>query len=95
MRLSPRSVVGVGDAENDLAFLDLCGCAVAVANALPSVKAKAHVVVADHGAGIVEIADMLVRDDLASVGTQVRDPTVPAPEGPPWRGQHDRGGGIA
>ena len=34
--LSPRNVVGVGDAENDQAFLRICGCAVAVANALPA-----------------------------------------------------------
>ena len=33
--LSPHNVVGVGDAENDHAFLNLCECAVAVANALP------------------------------------------------------------
>src|SRR5205085_2848559 len=32
--LSPHNVVGVGDAENDHAFLALCECAVAVANAL-------------------------------------------------------------
>ena len=33
--LSPHNAVGVGDAENDHAFLALCECAVAVANALP------------------------------------------------------------
>jgi hydroxymethylpyrimidine pyrophosphatase-like HAD family hydrolase len=47
--LSPYNVVGIGDAENDQAFLSTCGCAVAVANALPSVKEKADFVVADHG----------------------------------------------
>jgi HAD superfamily hydrolase (TIGR01484 family) len=31
--LSPHNVVGIGDAENDHAFLSLCECAVAVANA--------------------------------------------------------------
>ena len=36
--LSPLNCIGVGDAENDLAFLDVCGLPVAVANALPSVK---------------------------------------------------------
>ena len=36
--LSPHNVVAVGDAENDLSFLDICGCSAAVANALPSVK---------------------------------------------------------
>src|SRR5579884_943688 len=31
--LSPHNVVGVGDAENDHAFLSLCECSIAVANA--------------------------------------------------------------
>jgi len=39
-------VVGIGDAENDQAFLSACGCAVAVDNALASVKAKVDLVVA-------------------------------------------------
>jgi hypothetical protein len=43
MRLSPHNVVGVGDAENDQAFLRLCECSVAVANALPTVKEYADV----------------------------------------------------
>src|SRR5712671_6367034 len=29
LNLSPQNVVGVGDAENDIAFLGVCGCAVA------------------------------------------------------------------
>ena len=33
LELSPHNVVGVGDAENDHAFLRACGCAAAVANA--------------------------------------------------------------
>jgi HAD superfamily hydrolase (TIGR01484 family) len=66
LRLSPHNVVGIGDAENDQAFLSACGCAVAVGNALPSVKAKADLVVADHGAGVCELARMLIKDDLAS-----------------------------
>jgi HAD superfamily hydrolase (TIGR01484 family) len=32
---SPHEAVGIGDAENDHAFLTLCECAVAVDNALP------------------------------------------------------------
>src|SRR5215217_8659674 len=40
--LSAEATVGVGDAENDQAFLRACGLAVAVANALPSVKEMAH-----------------------------------------------------
>jgi HAD superfamily hydrolase (TIGR01484 family) len=40
LRLSPYNVVGIGDAENDHAFLDCCECAVAVANAIPSLKER-------------------------------------------------------
>jgi hydroxymethylpyrimidine pyrophosphatase-like HAD family hydrolase len=53
--LSPMNVVGIGDAENDLAFLSICGCSVAVANALDTVKARVDLVTsADHGAGVSE-----------------------------------------
>jgi HAD superfamily hydrolase (TIGR01484 family) len=62
--LSPHNVVGIGDAENDQAFLRACGCAVAVENALPSVKAKSDLVVADHGAGVIELAGLLTATDL-------------------------------
>ncbi|MEW6300415.1 MAG: HAD-IIB family hydrolase [Thermodesulfobacteriota bacterium] len=65
LRLSPHNVVGVGDAENDHAFLRLCEYAVAVANALPMLKGQADLVTAgDHGAGVGELIDLLVADDL-------------------------------
>ena len=38
--LSRHNVVGVGDAENDHAFLGLCECSVAVANALDTLKER-------------------------------------------------------
>ena len=66
LQLSPHNVVGIGDAENDQAFLSACGCAVAVDNALPTVKAKAAFVVADHGAGVIELAHALTENDLSS-----------------------------
>src|SRR5262245_16840716 len=63
--LSPHNTVGVGDAENDHAFLSLCECAVAVANALPAIKDVADVVTrGDHGAGVIELIDAMLRDDL-------------------------------
>ena len=56
--LSRHNVVGVGDAENDHAFLSVCGCAVAVANALPAVKDEADLVTAGaRGDGVVELVD--------------------------------------
>jgi HAD superfamily hydrolase (TIGR01484 family) len=66
--LSPHNVVGVGDAENDHAFLTLCECSAAVANALPTVKETADFVTrSDHGAGVAELIDHLVADDLRQV----------------------------
>ena len=50
--LSPHNVVGVGDAENDHAFLSLCEFSAAVANALPMLKERADFVTErSHGAG--------------------------------------------
>ena len=71
LHLSPHNVVGIGDAENDQAFLSACGCAVAVANALPTVKEKADFLVADHGAGVIELARLLTDDDLRGRGAKV------------------------
>jgi HAD superfamily hydrolase (TIGR01484 family) len=66
--LSARGTVGVGDAENDHAFLERCELAVAVANALPAVRERADLVTeGDHGAGVVELVDRLLRDDLAEI----------------------------
>jgi HAD superfamily hydrolase (TIGR01484 family) len=78
--LSPHNVVAIGDAENDQAFLAACGCAVAVANALPSVKAKADIVVADHGAGVIELGRLLTEGDMRSAGPSIprRQPVIGA-----------------
>jgi HAD superfamily hydrolase (TIGR01484 family) len=66
--LSKHNVVGVGDAENDHALLELCEVGVAVANALPVLKARADLVTStDHGAGVAELIARLIDDDLASV----------------------------
>jgi hydroxymethylpyrimidine pyrophosphatase-like HAD family hydrolase len=68
MKLSPLNVVGIGDAENDHAFLSACGCAVAVANALPMVKEDAAIVTkASRGGGVAELIGRLVADDLADI----------------------------
>jgi hydroxymethylpyrimidine pyrophosphatase-like HAD family hydrolase len=65
LQLTAHNVVGIGDAENDHAFLRLCECSVAVANALPMVKQQADLVtIGDHGAGVAEIVDALVERDL-------------------------------
>ncbi|MBW9106077.1 HAD hydrolase family protein [Paraburkholderia phenoliruptrix] len=65
LTLSPFNVVGVGDAENDHALLDACGFSVAVANALPALKEHADMVTSKAaGAGVAELVDALVKDDL-------------------------------
>jgi HAD superfamily hydrolase (TIGR01484 family) len=66
--LSPHNLVGVGDAENDHAFLRLCECAVAVANALPMVQDGADLATQGaNGAGVQELIDGLLANDLAEL----------------------------
>ncbi len=63
--ISEHNVIGVGDAENDHAFLHACEVSVAVANALPSVKETASFVTkADHGAGVEELVELILADRL-------------------------------
>jgi hydroxymethylpyrimidine pyrophosphatase-like HAD family hydrolase len=65
MGLSPRNAAAVGDAENDLALLELCEFAAAVANALPSVKAEVDwVTEGDHGLGVCQVIRHMIADDL-------------------------------
>ena len=65
LRIRCSRTIGVGDAENDQAFFRACGLAVAVANALPSVKEAAHLVTGDaRGAGVVELIDRLLAGEL-------------------------------
>jgi HAD superfamily hydrolase (TIGR01484 family) len=90
MELSPHNVVGVGDAENDHAFLCFCECAGAVANALPIVKETADFTTnRNHGAGVAELIDEMIADDLRGrddrltrhrilLGTRAQFPSPPA-----------------
>jgi HAD superfamily hydrolase (TIGR01484 family) len=73
LQLSPRDTVGVGDAENDGAFLDMCACSVAVANALPALKERADLVTnGSNGAGVEELIEKLLSEDLASVTARLK-----------------------
>ncbi|MET3519075.1 HAD-IIB family hydrolase [Mesorhizobium abyssinicae] len=68
LRLSPRNTVGVGDAENDHAFLQACGCSVAVDNALPAVKNTADLVTRGaRGKGVEELIGKLIKHDRGLV----------------------------
>jgi hypothetical protein len=66
LALSPHDVVGIGDAENDHAFLRLCECAVAVENALPMLKEHADLVTTrtlSHRAGVGSSSGPSSRND--------------------------------
>ena len=64
---SPDAVVGVGDAENDLDFLEQVGFSVGVANALPSLKERVdHVTREPEGAGVIEVIRRMLADDIAA-----------------------------
>jgi phosphoglycolate phosphatase (TIGR01487 family) len=66
LAISPRNVIGIGDAENDEAFLRLCGHAVAVANALESVKKSADFVTKGaRGDGVRELIDLVLKSESA------------------------------
>lgn len=72
MGLSEHNVVGVGDAENDHAFLKLCEFSVAVANALPAVKESADLVTtATRGAGVSELIERMIANDLADLDERI------------------------
>jgi HAD superfamily hydrolase (TIGR01484 family) len=71
--LSAHNTVGVGDAENDHVFLRMCECSVAVENALPALKERADFVTSgSHGAGVEELIDKLLSEDLASLAPRLK-----------------------
>lgn len=72
LQLSPHNVVGVGDAENDHAFMSACECCVAVSNAVPALKERADWVTENsHGAGVEELTQALLRNDLADLAPRL------------------------
>ncbi len=65
LKVSLNQTVGVGDAENDRAFLDLCGYSVAVANALSMLKETVDwVTPSARGAGICELIEKLLKSEI-------------------------------
>ncbi|MGH7312324.1 MAG: HAD hydrolase family protein [Candidatus Rokuibacteriota bacterium] len=62
--LSPHNLIGIGDAENDHAFLAMCEGAVAVADAVTALRERAdHVTRGGAGAGVVEVIEEHVLTD--------------------------------
>jgi HAD superfamily hydrolase (TIGR01484 family) len=70
--LSRHEVVGIGDAENDHSFLEYCECAAAVANAVPALRQAVDFVTrGDNGAGVAELVDELIANDLQHVAGEL------------------------
>ena len=66
LRVAADRVVGIGDAENDEAFLSMCGLYAAVANALPPLKQAADIITRHEcGAGVVEIIEKIMAGQLS------------------------------
>jgi HAD superfamily hydrolase (TIGR01484 family) len=73
LNLSFHNVVGVGDAENDHAFLSMCECSISVENALPALKERSDfVTVGSHGSGVEELIEMILTNDLADLQSRVQ-----------------------
>jgi hydroxymethylpyrimidine pyrophosphatase-like HAD family hydrolase len=69
--ISPHNTVGVGDAENDRALLDACGCGVAVGNAIASLKECADLVTSEpDGKGVEQLIARMLSDDLRGAKTR-------------------------
>jgi hydroxymethylpyrimidine pyrophosphatase-like HAD family hydrolase len=78
LALSPHNIVGVGDAENDHAFLSLCEFSAAVANALPMLKERADFVTrSSHGRGVVELIDQILADELKALSQCMTRHAIP------------------
>jgi len=68
LRLSIHNVIGIGDAQNDDAFLRAVGLGVAVANACEPVKQSARFVTSRaYGQGVEDLIDHLLEDEHALV----------------------------
>jgi HAD superfamily hydrolase (TIGR01484 family) len=68
IELSPHNVAGVGDAENDFAFLEACGCSAAVGNATPALKHTVDVVLEGSvGRGVVELIERIIAEDAGII----------------------------
>lgn len=63
-----HNTVAIGDAENDNAMLQAAECAIAVANALPAVKALTDwTTEKSSGEGVTQLIDRLIADDLLNL----------------------------
>src|SRR5688572_10391592 len=64
--ITPTEVVAVGDAENDHAFLEVCGFSAAVSNAIPAILERAdYITQHSRGEGVAELIDHLLSPQTA------------------------------
>jgi hydroxymethylpyrimidine pyrophosphatase-like HAD family hydrolase len=72
LKIDAHCVVAVGDAENDHALLESCGLGVAVANAVPLLKAHADWVTDETSSeGVQQLIARLLENDLADLHAKV------------------------
>jgi hydroxymethylpyrimidine pyrophosphatase-like HAD family hydrolase len=74
LHLRAENCLGIGDAENDGAFLSRCGLSAAVANAIPALKTQVDLVLAgEDGAGVMEAIERILQgaeeDPFGSLST--------------------------
>ena len=68
-----EQTVGMGDAQNDLSFLRVCGTSIAVGDAQPELKAACDFVATGASTdGVREVAQALVTNDLRGFGGRSR-----------------------
>ena len=71
--IAAHEVVGVGDAENDEAFLKMCGLSAAVSNAIAQVKSQVDVMTAAaRGEGVRELIERLLHGDFESTTVRAK-----------------------
>src|SRR3989440_525111 len=76
--LSPHNMVGIGDAENDHAFLAMSECAVAVADAIPALRERADYVTRAPGSrGAIELITEHLVNDLAALMPRLTRHSLP------------------
>ena len=72
-QLSAHNLAGIGDAENDHAFLSMCECAAAVADAVPALRERADIVTAAPGAaGAREFIEEHVLPDIPDLAPRLK-----------------------
>ena len=77
LHLSRHNVAGIGDAENDHAFLAACELSAAVENGLETIKQRVHYVARNaNGKGVMEVCDEILGHDFSGHAAWAGQPIV-------------------